>query len=115
MNLTEELKKLGVDVDEGLNRVMGDLPLYEMMLGMFVDAVRDNPVSSEDFDREDLDSLIKRVHTLKGVTGNLSMTPLFTGYQEMLGLLRSGCAKEAREAFERIMPVQTQILDCIKQ
>lgn len=115
MNLTEELKKLGVDVDEGLNRVMGDCSLYEMMLGMFVDAVNDNPVSLEDFDRGDQELLAKRVHMLKGVTGNLSITPLFTGYEKMLGLLRDGCAEAAKMEFERILPIQAQILDCIKQ
>lgn len=37
MRLFEELKDLGVDVEEGLERVMDDEPLYEMMLGMFID------------------------------------------------------------------------------
>jgi hypothetical protein len=52
---------------------------------------------------------------LKGVTGNLSITPLFMGYQKMLGLLRDGCAEAAKMEFERILPTQAQILDCIKQ
>ena len=115
MNLIEELKKLGVDVDEGLGRVMGDSSLYEMMLGMFVDAVRDNPVSVEDFSDADLDDLVKRIHMLKGVTGNLALTPLFNGYKSALVLLRAGKAADAKAEFERMLPVQVEFIDCIKR
>lgn len=115
MNLMEQLKGLGVNVTEGMDRVMGDASLYEMMLGMFVDSVRDNPISAGDFDGADLDGLIKRVHTLKGMTGNLSLTPLFNGYNEALVLLRAGKPAEAKAKFEGLLPVQAQILDCIKQ
>ena len=115
MSLTESLKNLGVNVDEGLDRVMGDTSLYEMMLGMFLDLVRDNPISLEDFDGADLDTLIKRVHTLKGTAGNLSITPLFNGYNQSLILLREGQADKAKAEFARLLPVQTEIIDCIKR
>lgn len=115
MNLMENLRALGVNVDEGMDRVMGDASLYEMMLGMFVGSVRDNPISAGDFDGADLEELIKRVHTLKGMTGNLSLTPLFNGYNQALVLLRAGDAAGAKAEFERLLPVQGQILDCIGQ
>ena len=115
MNLFEELKDLGVDVDEGLERVMDDEPLYEMMLGMFIDTVNSNPIEIADFDADDLEALIGRVHTLKGLTGNLEMTPLFTGYMQMLDLLRTDRPGEALKEYERILPVQEAIIDCIKR
>lgn len=115
MALLEELKALGADVDEGLDRVMGDASLYEMMLGMFVTSVNDNPIAPEDFDAGDLDTVIKRVHTLKGITGNLAITPLFTGYTEILGLLRGGDAPAAKGRFQAILPAQGQFLDCIQR
>lgn len=115
MSLFEELKDLGVDVDEGLERVMDDEPLYEMMLGMFIDTANSNPIEMADFDEDSLDALIERVHILKGLTGNLAMTPLFTGYMQMLDLLRTGRPKEAGKEYERILPVQTSIMDCIKK
>ncbi len=115
MSVLEELKGLGVNVDEGLDRVMGDNSLYEMMLGMFVDAVAATPISPEEFSGSDLDGLIRKVHTLKGTTGNLSLTPLFDGYMETLGLLRSNQPAQARAEFERILPVQEKIVDCIKR
>jgi len=111
----EELSGLGVNTSEGLERVMGDQSLYEMMLGMFLDSIQDNPIQLEDFDAGELDDLIKRVHTLKGVTGNLSITPLFNSYTKVLGLLRDGLAKQARAGYQAILPVQEQIIDCIKR
>ena len=115
MGMIEELKNLGLDIDEGLDRVMGDASLYEMMLGMFVDSVRNNPVSPADFDGGDVDALIKAVHTLKGVTGNLAITPLFDGYTQTLVLLRAGQVKEAKAEFERMQPAQAEILACINR
>lgn len=115
MALLDELRTLGVNVDEGLDRVMGDKDLYEMMLGMFLDSVRDNPVNSADFDAADLDALIKRIHMLKGVTGNLSITPLFNSYTESLGLLRAGKPQEAKKIYAKLAPVQEEIISCINR
>lgn len=115
MNLIDELKSLGADVDEALDRVMGDQDLYVMMLGMFLSSVAENPISPEDFDAGELEGLIKRVHTLKGVTGNLGLTPLFNSYTESLGLLRAGDGKAAKEVYSKLLPVQTAVIDCIQR
>ncbi len=115
MSLFEELKELGVNVNEGLERVMDDEPLYETMLGMFIDKVNSNPIEIEDFDAENPDELIQRVHILKGLTGNLAMAPLFEGYMQMLDLLRTGHVEEAAQEFKQILPVQLKIVECIKR
>lgn len=115
MSLTDELKDLGVNVNEGLDRVMGDSSLYEMMLGMFLSSVQENPVALEDFDGASLDEVIKRIHMLKGVTGNLALTPLFTAYNQALVLLRAGDAAQAKKEFAGMLPVQEKIIDCIKR
>lgn len=115
MNFFEELKDLGVNVEEGLERVMDDEPLYEMMLGMYIDKVAGNPIAMEDFDADNFDTLIGKVHILKGITGNLAMTPLFAGYLQMLDLLRTSRPEEAAKVYERILPVQAAIIDCIKR
>lgn len=113
MELLEELSNLGVDVKDGLERVMGDTSLYEMMLGMFVDAVNNNPISLADFDGDDLDGLIKSIHTLKGITGNLGLTPLFQAYNQSLILLRDGKPSPAKKEFEQILSTQVKIIECI--
>ena len=115
MSLFEELSRLGVNVEEGLERVMGDDSLYEAMLGMFIDEAGANPVCLEDFDAGDLETLISRIHLLKGFTGNLAMEPLFTGYTQVLAHLRNGRIGEARAEFERIPAIQEAVTDCIKR
>ena len=115
MNLMEELKSMGADVEEGLDRVMGDHDLYNMMLGMFLDAVKEHAIALEDFDAGDMEGLIKKVHTLKGTTGNLALTPLFDGYTEILGLLRAGKAAEGKAGYEKLLPVQVAVIDCIRR
>ncbi|MCM1135445.1 MAG: hypothetical protein NC400_07695 [Clostridium sp.] len=115
MAYRDELESLGVNVVEGVDRVMGDEPLYEMMLGMFIDTVNENHISLEDFDAGDTEDLARRVHVLKGMTGNLSLTPVFDGYVEILGLLRGGKPKEAKVIMEKLLPVQAKIIECIQR
>ncbi len=115
MEFMDELESLGVDVNEGLDRVMGDESLYKMMLGMFVDTIKSSPISSDDFTSGDLTELTERVHTLKGTAGNLSILPLFTRYTEMLGLLRGGQPEEAQKVFVKTLKIQNNIIDCIQR
>lgn len=115
MSFMEELKGLGANVDEGLDRILGDQELYNMMLGMFQDSVNEAAITLEDFDGGDLDGLIKRIHSLKGITGNLALTPLFNGYTEILGQLRAGQAAGGKAGYEKLLPAQTAILECIQR
>jgi len=113
MELLEELKGMGVNVSEGLERVIGDQDLYVMMLDMFVDAVQSKPIELAAFDAADYEDLTKQVHTLKGTTGNLSITPLFEMYNEILGLLRDGKPEPAKAIMTKLLPVQDKIIECI--
>ena len=115
MDFFDELRGLDVNVDEGLERVMGDGDLYAMMLDMFVTAIETTPILPEEFDGATLDDLIGKVHTLKGTTGNLSIQPLFTRYTQSLGLLREGKPADAKAVYLELLPFQEKILDCIKR
>ena len=115
MDLLNELESLGVNVKEGMERVMDDKDLYTMMLDMFVTAIDTTPIQPEDFDGGTLDDLIGKVHTLKGTTGNLSIQPLFTRYTQALTLLREGKNAEAKAAYLELLPYQEKILECIRR
>ena len=115
MNLMEELNALGANTKEGMGRVMDDADLYKMMLGMFVDSLEKEPISVEEFDGASLDELCRKVHTLKGTTGNLSLTPLFDAYMEIPGLLREGNGAEAKKLYLKMMPVQQAFVECINR
>lgn len=114
MNLFDELRALGVDIDEGMKRLMGNEGLYKRMLGLFVKTLRSQylPV---DFDASDCTEAIEKAHSIKGTAGNLSITPLYEGYNEVLTLLRTGRPEEARPILEKLIPIQNDIIACIEK
>lgn len=114
MALLEELKAMGADVDEGLRRLNGNEALYTKMLLKLVDMVQKSAVAP-DFDFQNYDEVIEKTHALKGVTGNLSVTPLYNAYTEIVNLLRGGDPAQANEILKNILPVQKDILDCISR
>lgn len=114
MNLFDELRTLGVDIDDGMKRLMGNEGLYKRMLGLFVKTLR-NQYLPADFDASDCTEAIEKAHSIKGTAGNLSITPLYEGYNEILTLLRTGKPEEARVILEKIIPVQNEIIACIEK
>lgn len=116
MALLEELKDLGVDVDGGLNRLNGNEALFVKLLGTFVGTMESYNVSL-DFDgsdSEEVASVTEKAHAIKGAAGNLSITPIYEAYTQIVDLLRAGDIDPAKEEIEKILPVQKNIIDCIK-
>ena len=66
-------------------------------------------------DEGDHNTVIEKTHAIKGVTGNLSITPLFEAYSDIVSLERKGSFEEARAVFDNIQPVQEKIMECIKK
>lgn len=66
-------------------------------------------------DGGDIETATRNAHTIKGVTGNLSITPLYTAYTEIVNLLRGGKVEEARKLYVETLPVQEKILEIIKK
>lgn len=112
MSLFEELKGLGVDVDGGLKRINGNEKLYTKLLGTFLKSIDTYRVAA-DFDGTDYNEVIEKTHALKGVSGNLSITPLYEAYTKIVDLLRAGKPEEARPVLEQVLLVQEEIVACI--
>ena len=113
MSLLAELQTFNVDIQDGLKRFVNNAALYEKMLKKFPAAAEGLPVK-ECFDSGDLEGALANAHTLKGMTGNLSLTPLFAAYTEIVALLRENSPEKAKELLVGILPVQQGIIDCIK-
>ena len=85
----EDLRTLGADADDGLERCMNNEDFYIKL---------DTKVLSEDkfeklkdeFDAKDTENAFKTAHGLKGVLGNMALTPLFVPVSELTELLRGG-------------------------
>ena len=114
MDIIAELNALGVNTDEALTRFMKNTALYVRMLGKFPAAVKDADVMAC-FEAEDHEKALAAAHTLKGVTGNLSLTPLFTAYTDIVALLRADEPDKAEAVLKDILPVQEKIIACIEK
>ena len=76
----ENLKEFGADTVSGLQRCMGNEALYLRLAG----SVAKEP----GFDK--LKEAIDAAHSLKGVLGNLSITPLYNKAAEISDALKAG-------------------------
>ena len=83
----EALKQYGADTEEGLKRCINNEAFYLKMVNMGLD--------DANFDRlqravaaGDAREAFEAAHTLKGIAGNLALTPLYTPVCELTELLR---------------------------
>ncbi len=114
MEFLDELQMLGVDVDEGVDRLMGNTDLYERMLIKFADMLKETPVT-DDFNNDNCAETIQSIHALKGAAGNLSIRPLYEAYTKIVNLLRAGEILQAKDEIRRILPAQENIVECIRR
>ena len=87
MNI-ETLKNFGADTDEGLGRCFGMEDFY-LKLVMTVPDEGNFDRLAEAIRANDLDTAFECAHALKGVLGNLSLTPIYDPVSEMTDQLRS--------------------------
>lgn len=114
MGLIDELKTLGVNTDEAVARMAGNASLYERMLVKFLDMMKASIVQP-DFDHNNYADIIEAAHAIKGASGNLSLTPIYEAYSEVVRLLRVEQPEEADAVLKKVMPVQTEIMNCIEK
>lgn len=84
----EKLTAAGIAYDEGLDRFMGNSALYEKMLAKFA-ADGSFSAARARFAEGDWKSFQESIHTLKGVSGNLSLNGIFAVTSEIMRLLRA--------------------------
>ena len=84
----DKLAEFGVDTKEGLNRCMNMESFYFKMIKL--------GLSNEYFDTlkvalegGDLGAAFEESHALKGVIGNLALSPIYTPLSEMTEMLRA--------------------------
>lgn len=112
MNFLEELKGLGADVDDALNRFMNNEGLYKRMLAKLPLNIEKLEVLSF-IESGDTKTALENAHTLKGVMGNLSLTPLYKAYTDIVASFRADKPEEAKAILLEAMPVQEKIIACI--
>ena len=88
MITVEKLKAFGANTEEGLSRCLNNEAFYLRLVGKFIENNAYNALKDA-LSRDDLDAAFTEAHSLKGVLGNLSLTPLYQVIVEMTELLRA--------------------------
>ena len=84
----EKLNEFGANTEEGLARCYGNEALYLRLVKMM--AADDHFESLEKaLGNNDLNGAFEAAHALKGVLGNLSLTPMYEKSSEITELLRA--------------------------
>ena len=88
MITVEALREWGANVDEGLARCMNNEDFYLKLVGMVLADTQLGNLA-EALSANDLDCAFGVAHALKGMYGNLSLTPIYDPLNEMTELLRA--------------------------
>ena len=83
------LAAAGIDVDEALERFMGSEAMLNRFLKKFP-ADQGFAALATALETGDHEGAVNAAHTLKGLCGNLSIKPLFTGFDRQVSLMRAG-------------------------
>ena len=83
----DALKQFGANTDEGLTRCMGNEGFYFKLIGKVVDDKHFSALETA-IAEKDLDAAFEAAHSLKGVLGNLALTPIYEPVYEITELLR---------------------------
>lgn len=99
--IIEELKAAGIDVDGATKRFMGNVGMFERFLKKFSD---DNSYTAlaDAMEAGEVQAAFNAAHTLKGVCGNLSLTPLYEAVSDITELLRAGDIEGAFPVLPRV-------------
>ena len=84
----DALKEYGANVDEGLGRCMGNEALYLKLVNTIPNE-KNFDALKRSLDVHDLEAAFDAAHALKGITGNLALTPLYEPIVEITELLRT--------------------------
>lgn len=97
-----KLQEYGVNTKEGLARCMGMEKFYFRMLGM--------GLKNDSFEKLEsalaagnFEEAFEQAHALKGVVGNLALTPIYNPLAEMTEMLR---AKKAADYVTMYKPIK---------
>lgn len=110
MLTVEALRAFGADIEDGLMRCMNNEAMYLRLVDMALhDANFDRLVSA--LKAEDKKTAFEAVHAIKGVTANLSLTPLYETASEMTELLRTGADADYEGLLERLLQCRDEVLN----
>ena len=104
----ESLKAFGADADRGLAICMNNEMFYFRLIKKSVDDANYEKLA-EAIKAGDKEAAFIAAHTLKGVLGNLSLTPMFECVSEMTELLREKKDADYDKYVKRLFELRDQL------
>lgn len=90
----QELINAGIDLEDLMNRLMGNAALVRILVRKFLEDKNQQTLMAS-IASGDMTGAEHACHTLKGMCGNMSLKALFELYVTQLNLFRSGRQEEA--------------------
>ncbi len=104
----ERLNEYGANTAEGLGRCMNNEAFYFRLIGMVSQDANFGKLKDA-VAAGDLDGAFEASHALKGVVGNLSLTPIFEPASKMCELLRSRTEMDYGPLLEEILTQKAKL------
>lgn len=114
MSILSELDNYGCNIKEALDRVLGDEELYMICLEKFMDDEGFNRLG-EFIEEKDIEKAFNESHTLKGVSGNLGLIPLYELLVKIVEQLRENSLEGVLEDYKKIMRSYNEIKKISRQ
>ena len=108
----KQLTDGGIDVNDALERFMGNEGLFERFLKKFADDENYEKLKAA-VSEGDAETMLTASHTLKGVCGNLSMTELFTLFDHQVKELRAGNTEGAKALMNEIDTAYGRVMKAV--
>ena len=105
----EKLREYGADVEEGLTRCMNNEAFYLRLVNMAVDDAGFGRLQSA-VEAGDRKESFEAAHALKGMLGNLALSPMSEPVSEMTELLRAGEDADYQSLYETIREQREKLL-----
>lgn len=115
----KQLEESGADVETTLKRFMGNDAIYQKFLGKFP-ADPNYANLGTNIESGAFEEAYKCAHALKGVVGNLGLTPIYESVSELVEELRNKAATDvdaarANELWQEIRTVYEKFIDIIHE
>jgi HPt (histidine-containing phosphotransfer) domain-containing protein len=104
----EALKNIGADVETGLSRCVGKEELYLKLVNMGLGDTKFEELGTA-LQAGDLQKAFELCHALKGVIGNLAITPLFEALSQMTEKLRGKEAADYATMYSDMLAIRSKL------
>ena len=105
----DALRACGANTAEGLGRCMNNEAFYLRLVNMALDDASFQKLSDA-VAAGDKRAGFEAAHSIKGVLGNLALTPIYAPVAEMTELLRAAAVADYQSCLNRILAARDQMI-----